>query len=123
MLTAAVPMHACRCCVCCPAGKLCIEVSSSSKLAWISEELCIGCGICVKVGSSSQQQPAKRRCRACSSCSVTAPISSHTSLLGMGLEDHPLTLMGMGLEDHPLITHANLMKDIDTAAVVEERSA
>eukprot|EP00878_Enallax_costatus_P000898 GHUV01001027.1.p1 GENE.GHUV01001027.1~~GHUV01001027.1.p1 ORF type:complete len:619 (+),score=215.58 GHUV01001027.1:158-2014(+) len=29
-------------------GKLCIEVSSNSKLAWISEELCIGCGICVK---------------------------------------------------------------------------
>jgi ATP-binding cassette subfamily E protein 1 len=29
-------------------GKLCIEVSPSSKLAWISEELCIGCGICVK---------------------------------------------------------------------------
>ena len=29
-------------------GKLCIEVSASSKLAWISEELCIGCGICVK---------------------------------------------------------------------------
>lgn len=24
-------------------------MSSSSKLAWISEELCIGCGICVKV--------------------------------------------------------------------------
>jgi translation initiation factor RLI1 len=33
----------------CHAGKLCIEVSSASKLAWISEELCIGCGICVKV--------------------------------------------------------------------------
>ena len=29
-------------------GKLCIEVTPSSKLAWISEELCIGCGICVK---------------------------------------------------------------------------
>lgn len=29
-------------------GKLCIEVSSSSKIAFISEELCIGCGICVK---------------------------------------------------------------------------
>lgn len=29
-------------------GKLCIEVSSSSKIAQISEELCIGCGICVK---------------------------------------------------------------------------
>ncbi|KAJ7542084.1 hypothetical protein O6H91_10G089000 [Diphasiastrum complanatum] len=29
-------------------GKLCIEVSSASKIAFISEELCIGCGICVK---------------------------------------------------------------------------
>ena len=31
------------------AGKLCIEVAPNSKMAWISEELCIGCGICVKV--------------------------------------------------------------------------
>lgn len=30
-------------------GKLCIEVSPNSKIAAISEELCIGCGICVKV--------------------------------------------------------------------------
>eukprot|EP01031_Cornospumella_fuschlensis_P035970 gene35970-43625_t len=29
-------------------GKLCIEVAPNSKLAFISEELCIGCGICVK---------------------------------------------------------------------------
>ncbi|GAA6002815.1 Fe-S cluster-binding ribosome biosynthesis protein [Rhodotorula paludigena] len=29
-------------------GKLCIEVSPSSKIAFISEELCIGCGICPK---------------------------------------------------------------------------
>ncbi|AEE75386.1 RNase L inhibitor [Arabidopsis thaliana] len=29
-------------------GKLCIEVGSTSKSAFISEELCIGCGICVK---------------------------------------------------------------------------
>ena len=29
-------------------GKLCIEVSPSSKIAIISEELCIGCGICTK---------------------------------------------------------------------------
>uniref|UniRef100_A0A1A9WTH8 ATP-binding cassette sub-family E member 1 n=1 Tax=Glossina brevipalpis TaxID=37001 RepID=A0A1A9WTH8_9MUSC len=29
-------------------GKLCIEVSPSSKIASLSEELCIGCGICVK---------------------------------------------------------------------------
>ncbi|GKB81434.1 kinesin light chain-related protein 1, partial [Tanacetum coccineum] len=28
--------------------KLCIEVSFVSKVATISEELCIGCGICVK---------------------------------------------------------------------------
>ncbi|GFY93859.1 RNAse l inhibitor protein 2 [Actinidia rufa] len=29
-------------------GKLCIEVTLASKIAFISEELCIGCGICVK---------------------------------------------------------------------------
>ncbi|KAK9094062.1 hypothetical protein Scep_025531 [Stephania cephalantha] len=29
-------------------GKSCIEVTPSSKTAFISEELCIGCGICVK---------------------------------------------------------------------------
>lgn len=30
-------------------GKLCIEVTPAAKIAFISEELCIGCGICVKV--------------------------------------------------------------------------
>ncbi|KAM7508945.1 hypothetical protein LguiA_019398 [Lonicera macranthoides] len=30
------------------AGKRCIEVTSTSKISFISEELCIGCGICVK---------------------------------------------------------------------------
>merc|ERR1712137_675974 len=29
-------------------GKLCVEVTPKSKIAWISEFLCIGCGICVK---------------------------------------------------------------------------
>lgn len=29
-------------------GKLCIEVGPTSKIAFISENLCIGCGICVK---------------------------------------------------------------------------
>uniref|UniRef100_A0A6M2DGA6 Putative rnase l inhibitor abc superfamily protein n=1 Tax=Xenopsylla cheopis TaxID=163159 RepID=A0A6M2DGA6_XENCH len=29
-------------------GKLCIEVNPNSKIAALSEELCIGCGICVK---------------------------------------------------------------------------
>ncbi|KAL1532286.1 ABC transporter E member 2 [Salvia divinorum] len=29
-------------------GKLCIEVTSASRIGLISEELCIGCGICVK---------------------------------------------------------------------------
>jgi ATP-binding cassette subfamily E protein 1 len=29
-------------------GKLCIEVAKDSKIAFISETLCIGCGICVK---------------------------------------------------------------------------
>jgi len=29
-------------------GKFCIEVEPKSKIAWISEELCIGCNICTK---------------------------------------------------------------------------
>jgi len=29
-------------------GKFCVEVNKDSKIAWISEPLCIGCGICVK---------------------------------------------------------------------------
>lgn len=29
-------------------GKLCVEASKETKTAWISESLCIGCGICVK---------------------------------------------------------------------------
>lgn len=29
-------------------GKMCIEVKPTDKIAWISEELCVGCGICVK---------------------------------------------------------------------------
>lgn len=29
-------------------GKQCIEVKLTDKLAYISEELCIGCGICIK---------------------------------------------------------------------------
>lgn len=32
-----------------PSGKLCIEVTPADKIANISEQLCIGCGICVKV--------------------------------------------------------------------------
>lgn len=31
------------------AGKLCIEVTPQSKIVFISESLCIGCGICIKV--------------------------------------------------------------------------
>ncbi|MFT7807593.1 ATP-binding cassette sub-family E member 1 [Arapaima gigas] len=40
-----------ECKKCCPVvrmGKLCIEVTSQSKIVWISESLCIGCGICIK---------------------------------------------------------------------------
>jgi ATP-binding cassette, sub-family E, member 1 len=33
-------------------GKMCIEAAPDSKIAYISEELCIGCGICVKVNKS-----------------------------------------------------------------------
>jgi ATP-binding cassette subfamily E protein 1 len=29
-------------------GQLCVEVTPESKISWISETLCIGCGICVK---------------------------------------------------------------------------
>jgi len=29
-------------------GKLCIEVNPTDKKAFLSEDLCIGCGICVK---------------------------------------------------------------------------
>lgn len=47
-------------------GKLCVEVAASSKVAWISEELCIGCGICVKVREracwrSEAAAPSRRR--------------------------------------------------------------
>ena len=31
-------------------GKLCIEVSPTDRISVISETLCIGCGICIKVG-------------------------------------------------------------------------
>lgn len=40
-----------ECHKCCPVvlqGKLCIEVSNQSSIAKISEELCIGCALCVK---------------------------------------------------------------------------
>ena len=40
-----------ECKKCCPVvrlEKLCIEVAPSDKIAYISEELCIGCGICAK---------------------------------------------------------------------------
>jgi ATP-binding cassette subfamily E protein 1 len=37
-----------RLCPVVKAGKLCIEVTPSDKIAFISEQLCIGCGICVK---------------------------------------------------------------------------
>ena len=42
------------------AGKLCIEVVPNSKLAWISEELCIGCGICVKASLSMARHVFER---------------------------------------------------------------
>ena len=53
--TVGVPRHSASCalnahCNTAPiiAGRLCIEVEPTSRGAWISEELCIGCGICVK---------------------------------------------------------------------------
>lgn len=38
-----------KCEPCVSSGKLCIEVTPQSKIVWISESLCIGCGICIKV--------------------------------------------------------------------------
>ena len=37
-----------RLCPVVKSGKLCVEVTASDKIAFISEQLCIGCGICVK---------------------------------------------------------------------------
>uniref|UniRef100_A0A6G1S451 ATP-binding cassette sub-family E member 1 n=1 Tax=Aceria tosichella TaxID=561515 RepID=A0A6G1S451_9ACAR len=37
-----------RLCPVVKSGKLCVEVTPSDKIAFISEQLCIGCGICVK---------------------------------------------------------------------------
>ena len=40
-----------ECRKCCPinkSGKFCIEVTPASKIAFISEILCIGCGLCIK---------------------------------------------------------------------------
>jgi ATP-binding cassette subfamily E protein 1 len=37
-----------RCCPVVRRGKMCIEVTEASKLAMISETLCIGCGLCAK---------------------------------------------------------------------------
>jgi 4Fe-4S binding domain len=44
------------------AGKLCIEVTPSSKVAEISEELCIGCGICVKVCCCARRNMHESHC-------------------------------------------------------------
>lgn len=36
-------------------GKMCIEVTPNDTIAKISEEMCIGCGICVKVARKKNQ--------------------------------------------------------------------
>jgi len=41
-------------------GKLCIEVTPTDKIAYISENLCIGCGICVKVSCTIVAQWRKK---------------------------------------------------------------
>ena len=42
-----------------------LQVTSNDKIAWISEELCIGCGICVKV---RRRQLPCAACRLCPGC-------------------------------------------------------
>ncbi len=40
-----------ECQMICPVNKiklLCIDVTPDSKICWISEKLCIGCGMCIK---------------------------------------------------------------------------
>lgn len=55
------------------AGKLCIEVTPQSKIVWISESLCIGCGICIKV-----MFPLVQTCQNVCSCAGRVPsIPSH----------------------------------------------
>jgi len=55
-------------------GKLCVEVTPNDKIAWISEDLCIGCGICVKASPASQPAsqalPAAAHCCRCGALPV-----------------------------------------------------
>lgn len=48
MLTKCSRQECKRSCPVVKMGKLCIEVNPTDKKAFLSEELCIGCGICVK---------------------------------------------------------------------------
>lgn len=57
-------------------GKLCIEVTSNDKIAWISEDLCIGCGICVKArpgGALLSAVQARVAAAAVAAASAAAP--------------------------------------------------
>ena len=48
-------------------GKLCIEVTPKDKIAFISEILCIGCGICVKK-CPFEVRALQRNAHSCRSC-------------------------------------------------------
>lgn len=69
-----MPTESCIRTRCSPnAGKLCIEVVPNSKIAWISEELCIGCGICVKVRLGAGTCVTPHPSRGCGRQAVAGP--------------------------------------------------
>ena len=75
-------------------GKLCIEVNPGSKIAWISEELCIGCGICVKVRTLRSRgigDPYHRAVKHGPSDLITTPAHCvHVEMPIRGDHDHQL---------------------------------
>jgi hypothetical protein len=67
----------------CGAGKLCIEVNPGSKTAFLSEELCIGCGICVRVRAAA----GGVSCGHAVACGAPACAEAGLSALGLSRSD------------------------------------